>query len=74
MSLYYVKADGLWGVPRGTVERFLTTKGEALVASGELEHYDATNSTHRAAAERAGYATAASTAARPIDTSKHIRR
>jgi hypothetical protein len=69
MSLYFVKSDGLWGVPKGTVERFLTSKGEALVTSGELEHYDATNTTHRAAAERAGYAQA-----RPIDTSRHVRK
>jgi hypothetical protein len=54
-ELYFVKAD-LYGVPRGVVERFHTSKGEALVASGELERYDADNPTHRAAAERAGYA------------------
>lgn len=56
MKLYFVKADGVFGVPRGCVERFAIAKGEALEAIGQLEAYDPNNGTHRAAAERAGYA------------------
>lgn len=41
MNLYYVKKGaGLFGVPDDTVERFHTTKGEALRAEGKLEAYD----------------------------------
>lgn len=54
MKLYFTKVD-LYGVPRGCVERFAISKGEALVASGEIEPYDSNDGRHRAAAERAGY-------------------
>ena len=55
MGLYYVKRD-LFGVPRGVVERFHLLKAAPLLAEGSLEAYDPQNGTHRAAAERAGYA------------------
>ena len=59
-ELYFALTD-LPGVPRGTVERFMVSRGESLVHSGDLERYDPSNATHRAAAEQAGYASARTT-------------
>lgn len=39
MALYYVKRD-LYGVKRGTVERFAKWRAALLVDSGDIEPYD----------------------------------
>lgn len=36
---YFVKGD-LWGVPKGTVERFADHKAAPLVISGDIEPFD----------------------------------
>lgn len=54
-GLYFVKRD-LFGVPKNVVERFHVSKAGPLLADGSLEPYDQSNNSHRAAAERAGYA------------------
>ncbi len=56
MSLYFVKRDGLYGLPKGVVERFQLANAARFMAEGFIEAYDDKNLTHRAAAERAGYA------------------
>lgn len=40
MQFYFVKAD-LWGVPRGSVEKFSPEKAVTHLAEGSLEPFDA---------------------------------
>ena len=39
MAYYFVKKD-LWGVPRGSVERFADHKAAQFVREGAIEPYD----------------------------------
>jgi hypothetical protein len=40
MQFYYVKRD-LWGVPKGSVERFAPQKAAPLLVEGAIEIFDA---------------------------------